>query len=100
MIILNNLYVITSIIIIIRGYRGLVAYRKHLLNVLLCLEFIILGIFFFIIMFISVIGREIYFVLFFLALVTCEGALGLSLLVLIVCFNGNDYFSRIRRLGC
>nr|ACA21297.1 NADH dehydrogenase subunit 4L [Shinkaia crosnieri] len=89
-----------SIIIIMSGYSGLVAYRKHLLNVLLCLEFIMLGIFFFMIMFISVIGSEMYFVLFFLALVTCEGALGLSLLVLIVCFNGNDYFSSMSSLGC
>lgn len=76
------------------------SYRKHLLNTLLRLEFIILGIFFFINNCISEIGREVYFVLFFLTLAACEGALGLSLLVSIVRRHGNDYFNRFRALGC
>nr|YP_009509640.1 NADH dehydrogenase subunit 4L [Curtonida isos]AUN45057.1 NADH dehydrogenase subunit 4L [Curtonida isos] len=98
--ILNNLYVIASIFVIISGLSSFVAYRKHLLNSLLSLEFIMLGIFFFMGGFISMIGSEMYFVLFFLALAACEGALGLSLLVCVVCFYGNDYFNSFSSLGC
>jgi len=100
MIILNNLYVITSIFLIVGGYVGFTRYRKHLLNTLLSLEFIMLGIFFCIRGYVSFIGGEAFFVLFFLALAACEGALGLSLLVSIVCFHGNDYFNRLRGLEC
>ena len=100
MIILNNLYSITSIFVILRGFIIFTRHRKHLLNTLLRLEFIILGIFFCIIGCICFLGYERYFVLFFLTLAACEGALGLSLLVSIVCFHGNDCFRSFRSLGC
>nr|YP_009255529.1 NADH dehydrogenase subunit 4L [Grimothea gregaria]AND82243.1 NADH dehydrogenase subunit 4L [Grimothea gregaria] len=98
--ILNNFYIITSCFVIISGFSSFVMYRKHLLSSLLSLEFIMLGIFFFMSSFISIVGSEMYFILFFLTLAACEGALGLSLLVCIVCFYGNDYFNSFSSLGC
>lgn len=77
-----------------------VSNRKHLLNTLLSLEFIILGIFWLIMVYISSVGIETYLVLFFLTLVACEGALGLSLLVSIVRTHGNDCFRTFRILQC
>lgn len=47
-----------------------------------------------------VVGRDVYFSLFFLTFAACEGALGLALLVAIVRRHGNDNFSRFRVLKC
>nr|CDN85568.1 NADH dehydrogenase subunit 4L [Geocharax gracilis] len=73
---------------------------KHLLNVLLGLEFIMLGIFGSLSMEASMVGLEVYFVMFFLILAACEGAVGLSLLVSVVRSHGNDYFSSFSVLSC
>lgn len=70
------------------------------MNSLLRLEFIILGVYWLLILQVSNVGREVYFVLFFLTLVACEGALGLSLLVFIVRRHGRDYFRVINILEC
>lgn len=94
------LRVVGSIVIIFCGLRSFIRYHKHLLNSLLRLEFMILGIFWLLSLQISTVGSEIYFGLFFLTLVVCEGALGLSLLVLIVRSHGNDYFKRFSVLVC
>nr|BBB16280.1 NADH dehydrogenase subunit 4L [Pagurus minutus] len=85
MMILNNSMILVSFFMVFSGLWSFVSYRKHLLNTLLSLEFIMLGIF---------------FLLFFLTLAACEGALGLSLLVSIVRSHGNDYFNSFSTLGC
>nr|ANJ60500.1 NADH dehydrogenase subunit 4L [Neoglyphea inopinata] len=93
MLILNFIYLIFPLFMIFCGLWSFVCNRKHLLNALLSLEFIMLGIFWVMSVSISEIGMEGYFVLFFLTLAACEGALGLSLLVSIVRTHGNDCFS-------
>nr|QGT77227.1 NADH dehydrogenase subunit 4L [Potamiscus montosus]QGT77266.1 NADH dehydrogenase subunit 4L [Potamiscus yiwuensis] len=90
----------SSLIMFICGLWGFINYHKHLLNSLLSLEFMMLGVFWLLALQISSVGKEAYFVLFFLTLVACEGALGLSLLVLIVRSHGSDYFSVINILEC
>lgn len=98
------IYIITNVIapitIIFCGFRAFVSNRKHLLNALLRLEFAILGIFWVISIYIRRVGSEVYLTLFFLTLVACEGALGLSLLVAIVRTHGNDYFNTFNSLQC
>lgn len=89
-----NLVYVCSLIIIFCGGWSFISNRKHLLNTLLRLEFVILRVFWAIVLYIIRVGIEIYFVLFFLTLGVCEGALGLSLLISIVCSHGNDYFGR------
>nr|YP_010384985.1 NADH dehydrogenase subunit 4L [Xenophthalmus pinnotheroides]UPL64995.1 NADH dehydrogenase subunit 4L [Xenophthalmus pinnotheroides] len=89
-----------SLFMIFCGLWGFISYHKHLLNSLLSLEFMMLGIFWLLSMQFSVVGSEVYFSLFFLTLVVCEGALGLSLLVLIVRSHGNDYFKSFSVLVC
>lgn len=89
-----NLVYICSLAILFCGGWSFVSNRKHLLNTLLRLEFVILRVFWIIVLYIIRVGIEIYFVLFFLTLGVCEGALGLSLLISIVCSHGNDYFGR------
>ena len=81
-------------------FFAFVSKRKHLLATLLRLEGLIL-IAFVLISYRTSTGENFHtFVLVFLTLVACEGALGLSLLILIVRNHGNDYFRLINTLNC
>nr|UYG49074.1 NADH dehydrogenase subunit 4L [Abscondita chinensis] len=66
---------------------------SHLLLMLLTLEFIVLSLFFGLVIFILTFMYESYFLMIFLSLSVCEGALGLSILVSLVRMYGNDYFN-------
>nr|AXS66375.1 NADH dehydrogenase subunit 4L [Cucujoidea sp. 12 KM-2017] len=66
--------------------------RKHLLVMLLSLEFIILSLFSLMFIYFSMYSYEFYFSLIFLTMSVCEGALGLSILVSMIRTHGNDYF--------
>nr|YP_009922393.1 NADH dehydrogenase subunit 4L [Coenobita brevimanus]ASS30607.1 NADH dehydrogenase subunit 4L [Coenobita brevimanus]QNA48320.1 NADH dehydrogenase subunit 4L [Coenobita brevimanus]QUL61632.1 NADH dehydrogenase subunit 4L [Coenobita brevimanus] len=100
MLTLNNLFLFIAFTMIFSGLWAFASNRKHLLNTLLSLEFIMLGIFFLMSNCLSSIGNELFFSLFFLVLAACEGALGLALLVSIVRSHGNDYFSTFNSLEC
>lgn len=71
--------------------------RKHLLIILLRLEFIMLNIFFIIYLYTVSIGNRIYFIVLFIVLTVCEGVLGISILMYIIRVFGNDYI-RIYRI--
>nr|ALO77492.1 NADH deshydrogenase subunit 4L [Platydema sp. PLA01] len=66
--------------------------RKHLLLMLLSLEFIVLSLYFIIFLYLSFLGNEFFFSMVFLTFSVCEGVLGLSVLVLLIRTHGNDYF--------
>lgn len=66
--------------------------RKHLLIMLLMLEFIILNLFMLIVVYLRIIGLDYYYLILFFVISVCEGVLGLSLLVYMIRFLGNDYF--------
>nr|AII02373.1 NADH dehydrogenase subunit 4L [Phyllonorycter froelichiella] len=70
-----------------------ISQRKHLLIVLLSLEFIILSIFFFFLIILSLFDYNMYMLMVFLVFSVCEGALGLSILVSMIRTYGNDYFN-------
>nr|YP_009561703.1 NADH dehydrogenase subunit 4L [Hydrillodes lentalis]QAT19943.1 NADH dehydrogenase subunit 4L [Hydrillodes lentalis] len=72
--------------------------HKHLLIVLLSLEFIVLSIFFFMLIFLSSIEFDMYMLMVFLVFSVCEGALGLSILVSMIRTHGNDYFQGFNML--
>lgn len=82
------------------GVISFILIRKHLLSILLRLEFIILSLFFLLLIFLNIFNFEIYFSIFFLVFRVCEGALGVSLIVLIIRTHGNDYFKRLIILQC
>lgn len=82
------------------GFISFVSNRKHLLRALLSLEFIMLNIFWGMRILSNRIAQESYLTMFFLTLVACEGALGLSLLVSIVRTHGNDCFNTFNTLQC
>nr|YP_010164065.1 NADH dehydrogenase subunit 4L [Nanhaipotamon hongkongense]QRK27354.1 NADH dehydrogenase subunit 4L [Nanhaipotamon hongkongense] len=96
----SSMSIMSSLIMVICGLWSFINYQKHLLNSLLSLEFMMLGVYWLLVLEISSVGNEVYFVLFFLTLAACEGALGLSLLVLIVRSHGSDYFKVMNILEC
>nr|AYR05223.1 NADH dehydrogenase subunit 4L [Cryptorhynchinae sp. 4 ACP-2013] len=63
---------------------------KHFLLMLLSLESVVLSLFIFLFMNVSLFGDELMMVMFFLTMSVCEGALGLSLLVMVIRTHGND----------
>nr|ABG65674.1 NADH dehydrogenase subunit 4L [Penaeus chinensis] len=95
-----NFYYIVPVVSVLCGLWVFVSKRKHLLNTLLSLEYIMLSIFWIMSLHLSNMGHESYFVLFFLTLAACEGALGLALLVSVVRTHSNDCFSSFSVLQC
>nr|ALO71063.1 NADH deshydrogenase subunit 4L [Aleocharinae sp. 6 EF-2015] len=76
-------------------FSGLLVFcmkRKHLLLMLLSLEFIVLSLYFNMFIYLSYFSVEFYFCMIFLTMSVCEGALGLSILVSLIRSHGNDYF--------
>lgn len=84
-------------------FRGVIRFTlnySHLLNSLLSLELMSVRIFFLInISFINS-GLELFYVLYFLVILVCEGVLGLSLLIVSLYRYGEDYINSFSILIC
>nr|AXS64866.1 NADH dehydrogenase subunit 4L [Coleoptera sp. 2 KM-2017]AXS66007.1 NADH dehydrogenase subunit 4L [Cucujoidea sp. 36 KM-2017] len=65
--------------------------RKHLLLMLLSLEFIVLVLFLNLFNYLMMESMDFFFSMIFLTFSVCEGALGLSMLISMVRIHGNDY---------
>nr|YP_010240504.1 NADH dehydrogenase subunit 4L [Chlorops oryzae]QTF87845.1 NADH dehydrogenase subunit 4L [Chlorops oryzae] len=74
------------------GLLVFISNRKHLLSMLLSLEFIVLIIFFLLFIYLNFMNFEMFFSMVFLTFSVCEGALGLSILVSLIRTHGNDNF--------
>nr|YP_009110168.1 NADH dehydrogenase subunit 4L [Ctenoplusia limbirena]AIW64876.1 NADH dehydrogenase subunit 4L [Ctenoplusia limbirena] len=92
-----NMWVVVMIMFIV-GNLIFISKHKHLLIVLLSLEFIVLTIFFFFLIYLSMINYDMYMLMVFLVFSVCEGALGLSILVSMIRTHGNDYFQSFNLL--
>lgn len=76
-------------------FSGLLVFRvkrKHLLSILLSLEFIVLSLYLGIFIYLRFPGNEYFFCIIYLRFRVCERALGLSILVSLIRTHGNDYF--------
>lgn len=83
-------------ILLYNFYMGLVRFsinRKHLLLILIRIEFIILILYFIFFYIFYIFIYEYYFSIFFLTFRVCERVLGLSLLIKIIRSHGNDDFN-------
>lgn len=87
-------------ILFIIGVFTFVSNRKHLLSILLRLEYIVLRLFLLLFIYLNILNYENFFRMIFLTFSVCEGALGLSILVSIIRTHGNDYFQRFNILQC
>nr|AYR05209.1 NADH dehydrogenase subunit 4L [Anthribidae sp. 2 ACP-2013] len=65
--------------------------RKHFLIMLLSLEFMVISLYLFYSILFSFLDNEFFFLMIFLTLSVCEGALGLSILVFLIRSFGNDF---------
>nr|YP_010621015.1 NADH dehydrogenase subunit 4L [Periplaneta japonica]WAX39398.1 NADH dehydrogenase subunit 4L [Periplaneta japonica] len=74
--------------------------HKHLLIVLLSLEFIVLILFLMLYIYLNGFNYELFFSMVFLTFSVCEGVLGLSILVSMIRSFGNDYFQSYIMLQC
>uniref|UniRef100_UPI0030026037 NADH dehydrogenase subunit 4L n=1 Tax=Parotis suralis TaxID=1266113 RepID=UPI0030026037 len=97
MMIMMNMMILVMVMFIL-GNMIFVSKHKHLLIVLLSLEFIVLSIFFFMVLLFSYIKYDMYMLMVFLVFSVCEGALGLSILVSMIRTHGNDYFQSFNLL--
>nr|YP_003495088.1 NADH dehydrogenase subunit 4L [Hypoderma lineatum]ADD21036.1 NADH dehydrogenase subunit 4L [Hypoderma lineatum] len=88
-----------SSMLIIMGIFTFVMSRKHLLSMLLSLEYIALSLFLLMFIYLSMLG-SLYLVMMFLVFSVCEGALGVSILVSMIRTHGNDYFQSFSVLQC
>nr|YP_010734284.1 NADH dehydrogenase subunit 4L [Schrankia costaestrigalis]WEH00718.1 NADH dehydrogenase subunit 4L [Schrankia costaestrigalis] len=86
------------IVMFLVGNLIFVLKHKHLLIVLLSLEFIVLSIFFFFLIFLNLLEYDMYMLMVFLVFSVCEGVLGLSILVSMIRTHGNDYFQSFNLL--
>nr|YP_010555044.1 NADH dehydrogenase subunit 4L [Schizodactylus jimo]UYR20467.1 NADH dehydrogenase subunit 4L [Schizodactylus jimo] len=74
--------------------------RKHLLIVLLSLEFMVLCLYLLLFVYLVSLGFELSFSMIFLTFSVCEGALGLSILVSMIRTHGNDFFNSFVVIRC
>nr|UFZ13891.1 NADH dehydrogenase subunit 4L [Neochauliodes tamdaoensis] len=96
MMILNNLLMVMFMC----GIWVFISKRKHLLLMLLSLEFIVVCLFSWLMWFLLIFNYEFYFSMVFLTFTVCEGSLGLSILVSMIRTHGNDYFNSFSILKC
>nr|YP_009050384.1 NADH dehydrogenase subunit 4L [Carterocephalus silvicola]AIC09083.1 NADH dehydrogenase subunit 4L [Carterocephalus silvicola] len=86
-----NMWMIIFIMYLI-GNMIFVSKHKHLLIMLLSLEFIVLSIYMLLLLYLMYVEFDMYMMMVFLVFSVCEGALGISILVSMIRTHGNDYF--------
>ena len=91
---------IFNLLIFLPGVFAFISYRKHLLSIILSLEYIVLRIYLTLFYCLRLFNGELYFSVIFLTFRVCEGALGLSILVSLVRSHGNDYYQSFSVLQC
>nr|ATN28881.1 NADH dehydrogenase subunit 4L [Batocera lineolata] len=80
-----------SVILSLSGMMAFTLKRKHMLIMLLSIEFMVVSLYFNLMIYLSELDYEYFFSMIFLTLSVCEGALGLSVLALMIRSHGNDY---------
>nr|QZI85895.1 NADH dehydrogenase subunit 4L [Agapanthia amurensis] len=85
------IYIYLSVIMSLSGMIAFTLNRKHLLSMLLSLEFIVVAVYLNLFIYFSQFSYEYFFSMIFLTMSVCEGALGLSILVSMIRNHGNDY---------
>nr|ALO76955.1 NADH deshydrogenase subunit 4L [Fleutiauxia armata] len=84
------MYMLLSLMFL-SGAISFVLNRKHLLLMLLSLEVIVIALYLNIFLYLSHMNYDYFFSMIYLTMSVCEGALGLSILILMIRSHGNDY---------
>nr|AEP27473.1 NADH dehydrogenase subunit 4L [Liophloeus tessulatus] len=85
------IYMVTFFILYFSSFVVFLVKRKHLLVMLLGMELSVVALFLGLFLLLSQMNYEYFFLMVFLTMSVCEGALSLSLLVLMVRMHGNDF---------
>jgi len=96
----TNFFFSLPLFIFLVGSWIYISKRKHLINMLISLEYIVLSTFLLLILVSFTIGLETYIRLIFLVASVCEGSLGVGIIVGIVRSHGSDYIRSFRVLKC
>lgn len=95
-----SIFFVIPIFLFVVGFWIYISKRKHLINILISLEYIVLSIFILLIIVTFIIGLEIYAGLIYLIASVCEGSLGVGIIVGIVRSHGSDYVASLNSLKC
>nr|ATI10829.1 NADH dehydrogenase subunit 4L [Cryptophyllium tibetense] len=93
-------YFFFPLIMFICGVLSFSFNYDHFLITLLCLEYIVLSLFWLVYLYMFIFLLDMFFIMFLLTFLICEGALGLSLLVNLIRGYGNDYFFSFNLIQC
>nr|YP_009691896.1 NADH dehydrogenase subunit 4L [Pterolophia sp. ZJY-2019]QEG58702.1 NADH dehydrogenase subunit 4L [Pterolophia sp. ZJY-2019] len=85
------IYICLSVILSLSGLVAFTLKRKHLLTMLLSLEFIVVSLYLNMFIYFSLMNYEYFFLMIYLTMSVCEGVLGLAVLVSMIRTHGNDY---------
>nr|NP_542479.1 NADH dehydrogenase subunit 4L [Narceus annularus]AAL18213.1 NADH dehydrogenase subunit 4L [Narceus annularus] len=89
-----------GLLMVLGGLLSLVMIHKHIISMLLSLEFAILG---FVLIMISLVCLGLsngLMVVIFLGFTVCEGVLGLGILINLVRNYGSDFYSSVSVIQC
>nr|AXS65610.1 NADH dehydrogenase subunit 4L [Cucujoidea sp. 34 KM-2017] len=92
------LMLIVNIVMFIIGLFMYCLKWKHLLIMLLSLEFLVLAGFLMLINYLLLLNTEFYMLMIYMIMCVCESVVGLSLLVLLIRSFGNDYIMSLNLL--
>nr|YP_009364256.1 NADH dehydrogenase subunit 4L [Anaulaciulus koreanus]ARF02899.1 NADH dehydrogenase subunit 4L [Anaulaciulus koreanus] len=81
------------------GFWSLTSYRKSMLVMLLSIEYMVLGISLMLIQMMKLMADQ-FILLYFFVFVVCEGALGLSLIVVLIRAYGTDLILNMNMTKC
>nr|YP_003875573.1 NADH dehydrogenase subunit 4L [Physemacris variolosa]ADD97031.1 NADH dehydrogenase subunit 4L [Physemacris variolosa] len=87
------MYFYISLFLFLGGIYMFSFSRKHLLMVLLSLEYVTISLFFLIMNYVFWFDYNYFFPVIFLVFSVCEGVVGLSILVSMIRSYGNDFFN-------
>nr|YP_010535554.1 NADH dehydrogenase subunit 4L [Ornithodoros furcosus]UYB78323.1 NADH dehydrogenase subunit 4L [Ornithodoros furcosus]UYB78336.1 NADH dehydrogenase subunit 4L [Ornithodoros furcosus] len=88
-----------GLLIFVFGVLSMVLNRKHILILLLCLEFMYLGVLYNVFLVVNYNSLFIDMVIF-MVFIVCEAGMGLSILVTSVFYHGNDSVGTMMLLKC
>nr|YP_010577111.1 NADH dehydrogenase subunit 4L [Megabalanus coccopoma]UZN92557.1 NADH dehydrogenase subunit 4L [Megabalanus coccopoma] len=97
---MTNFFLALPVFFFLVGTWIYISKRKHLMNMLISLEYIVLTIFLLLMLSTIKMGVETYVSLLFLVASVCEGSLGVGMMVTMVRSHGSDYISCFSMLKC
>nr|AII19583.1 NADH dehydrogenase subunit 4L [Savignium sp. BKKC-2014] len=97
---MTNLFISLPLFMFFVGSWIYISKRKHLMNMLISLEYIVLSIFLLLMLITFTLGLETYTSLIFLVASVCEGSLGVGMMVGMVRSHGSDYIMGLTALMC